>query len=229
MKPMINILLRDPDRYFSTGLTQGLLMHAKATGLQLRITDNTLEKHHADVVFFAAEYALSLCRYLGNRRTGPAHQQVFLIKEKPQPRDRAQFTGISGILYRHQHLEQACQLATQAWQHPNSQPQDDTHLALTHQETTVLRYLAQGASPHTIGQALSISIKTVSAHKRNAMVKLHMGRTPDLIYWLLRGGLNTLPAHRLPPYAAPQEPAISRYAGLTPTHSATHQEGRLAS
>ncbi|WP_454889852.1 response regulator transcription factor [Serratia quinivorans] len=229
MKSMINILLRDPDRYFSTGLTQGLLMHAKATGLRLRITDNTLEKHHADVVFFAAEYAPSLCRYLGNRRTGPAHQQVFLIKEKPQPRDGAQFQGISGILYRHHRLEQAWHLVTQAWQSPEGALPQDKHLALTHQETTVLRYLSQGLSPHTIGQALRISIKTVSAHKRNAMTKLHMGRNPDLIYWLLRGGLNTLPAHRLPPYAAPQEPVISRHSGLIPTHSATHQEGRLAS
>lgn len=212
MKPTVNILVREPNRYFATGLTQGLLMHAKATGLQLRITDNTLEKFHADVVFFAAEYAPSLCRYLGSRRVGPAHQQVFLIKEKPQPRDTTQFDSVSGILYRHERLEQACQLATQAWQHTDGHPLNDTHPALTPQETTVLRYLAQGVSPRVIGQALCISIKTVSTHKRNSMAKLHMGRTTDLIYWLLRGGLDALPAHRLP---SPQVPVISRQPQTT--------------
>jgi DNA-binding CsgD family transcriptional regulator len=209
MKPKINILVREPNQYFAAGLTQGLLMHAKAIGLLVRITDNTLEKSHADVVFFAAEYALS-CGYLGSRRTGPAHQQVILIKQKPQLGDTAQFYGVSGILYRHERLEQACQLATHAWQHTEAHPQDDAHPALTPQETTVLRYLAQGITHRAIGQALCINTKTVSTHKRNAMAKLHMVRTPDLIYWLLRGGLDSLPAHRLPLHAMKQKPITLR-------------------
>jgi DNA-binding CsgD family transcriptional regulator len=212
MEPIINILICEPNSYFADGLIRGILIHAHARGLNTRITRDTLDKHDADIVFLAVEQDPVLFRHLISRRTGPAHQQIFLIKEKLQRRDKEQFAGISGFLYRHQRLEWACQLATvslrQAGNLPATTQQQKTEQSLTVKETEVIRCLAQGLSPKEIGRKLEISEKTVSGHKRNAMAKLHMGRTPDFIYWMLRGGLDALPAHRLPPQLMSARPAF---------------------
>jgi DNA-binding NarL/FixJ family response regulator len=49
--------------------------------------------------------------------------------------------------------------------------------------------LIRGNSHRQIAQLLGLDVKTVSAHKRNAMVKLGFSRTSDLYYWMKNGGL----------------------------------------
>ena len=57
----------------------------------------------------------------------------------------------------------------------------DTALAgLTERELTVLRYLAKGSSNKEIGDALSLSNKTIGTHKANIMTKLGLTNVVDL-------------------------------------------------
>jgi DNA-binding NarL/FixJ family response regulator len=66
------------------------------------------------------------------------------------------------------------------------------HVAtLTHRETQVLRLIAAGYGNKEIGAQLTLSAKTVDAHKTNAMRKLDLrGRIDIVKYALLQGWLD---------------------------------------
>jgi DNA-binding NarL/FixJ family response regulator len=61
---------------------------------------------------------------------------------------------------------------------------------LTHREAEVLRLIASGYSNKEIASRLSLSVKTVEAHKANAMRKLGLNGRIDIVkYALLQGWL----------------------------------------
>ena len=63
--------------------------------------------------------------------------------------------------------------------------------ALTERESEVLRLIASGYSNKEIAAHLSLSVKTVEAHKANAMRKLDLtGRIDIVKYAILQGWLN---------------------------------------
>ncbi|KVN98551.1 LuxR family transcriptional regulator [Burkholderia ubonensis] len=57
---------------------------------------------------------------------------------------------------------------------------DSALASLTERELTVLRYLAKGSSNKEIGDALSLSNKTIGTHKANIMTKLGLTNVVDL-------------------------------------------------
>lgn len=63
---------------------------------------------------------------------------------------------------------------------------------LTIRERQILELVATGASSKEVGRALSISPRTVEAHKARIMVKLQARNSADLtrIYLNLKGDLN---------------------------------------
>ena len=63
--------------------------------------------------------------------------------------------------------------------------------ALTEREAAVLRLIASGYSNKEIAAQLSLSVKTVEAHKANAMRKLDLtGRIDIVKYAILQGWLD---------------------------------------
>lgn len=67
-----------------------------------------------------------------------------------------------------------------------------TGAALTDREADVLRLIARGYSNKEIANELSLSVKTIEAHKANAMRKLDLkGRVDIVNYAVLQGWLNT--------------------------------------
>jgi DNA-binding NarL/FixJ family response regulator len=67
-----------------------------------------------------------------------------------------------------------------------------TPVELTEREREVLRLIAWGYSNKEIGARLDVSVKTVEAHKANAMRKLGMrGRVDIVQYALLHGWLQS--------------------------------------
>jgi DNA-binding CsgD family transcriptional regulator len=203
MKTTVTILLAEPNLYFALGFSQGLLLHFTHIGVDLHISENLLDKNHCDMVFLAAEQDISKLRYLTQRRAAPAHQRIFVFKEKPSQHDSTQFKSLDGIFYRHQSVGWAMQIVTQALYKMTLPSTSKGHVntlcpALTAREIEILRYLANGQRASEISQYLHISAKTVSGHKRNAMEKLGITRTSDLNYWLLRGGIGQLATHSLP-------------------------------
>ena len=64
--------------------------------------------------------------------------------------------------------------------------------AITDREADVLRLIARGYSNKEIANELSLSVKTVEAHKANAMRKLDLAGRIDIVnYAVLQGWLNT--------------------------------------
>jgi len=64
------------------------------------------------------------------------------------------------------------------------------HSALTKSEIEILRYLSVGLTQQKISEILSLSPKTISFHKKNAMRKLDLGSNIELFYWLCSGELD---------------------------------------
>lgn len=203
MKPTVTILLAEPNMYFALGFSQGIKTYFNNLEIDVRISENPLDKTVCDMVFLAAEQDAAKLRYLTQRRTAPAHQCIFIFKEKPSRHDNIQFKNFDGIFYRHQSMSWAMQIVSQALQSMvlPSMPKKRTSAhrqPLTDREIEILRYLANGQRACEISHYLCISAKTVSGHKRNAMEKLGITRSSDLNYWLLRGGIGQLASHCLP-------------------------------
>ncbi len=67
--------------------------------------------------------------------------------------------------------------------------QGTPHDTLSDREFEVFRRLVDGESVTAIGQALSLSVKTVSTHKANMMHKLGLSNTTELVRYAMRHGL----------------------------------------
>lgn len=64
-------------------------------------------------------------------------------------------------------------------------PTGPDHHTLSEREFEVLRYLAQGQSIKSIGQALALSVKTVSTYRARLLDKLQLSTTAELIRYAL--------------------------------------------
>ncbi|HEC18532.1 MAG TPA: response regulator transcription factor [Gammaproteobacteria bacterium] len=66
---------------------------------------------------------------------------------------------------------------------------DVPHEALSNRELQVFQLLAAGKQVSQIGQALSLSTKTVSAHRANILKKMHMKNNAELMFYAIDNGL----------------------------------------
>jgi len=70
---------------------------------------------------------------------------------------------------------------------------EKSHGAVSERESAVLRLIASGYSNKEIASQLSLSVKTIEAHKANAMRKLDLNGRIDIVkYAKLQGWLNTV-------------------------------------
>jgi two-component system, NarL family, response regulator NreC len=65
----------------------------------------------------------------------------------------------------------------------------ETYDGLTEREREVLRMIAEGKSNKEIADDLSLSVRTVQAHRANLMGKLHMHDRTELVRYAIRKGL----------------------------------------
>lgn len=72
---------------------------------------------------------------------------------------------------------------------PGRTAPEDPYESLTERERQVLKLVAEGFTSKQIARALSISAKTVMAHRANLMSKLDVHNRSDLIRFALRQGL----------------------------------------
>ncbi len=63
------------------------------------------------------------------------------------------------------------------------------HVALSDREFQVLRQMATGKTLGQIGEAMSLSPKTVSVYRARLLAKLHLSTTADLLRYALEHGL----------------------------------------
>jgi DNA-binding NarL/FixJ family response regulator len=69
-----------------------------------------------------------------------------------------------------------------------NQPADERP-SLTAREIDVLRLVAKGRTSKEIGLDLSISIKTVEAHRSRILWKLHASGVVELVHYAIKNGL----------------------------------------
>lgn len=65
----------------------------------------------------------------------------------------------------------------------------ESYDGLTGREREVLRMIAEGRSNKEIADVLSLSVRTVQAHRANLMGKLHMHDRTELVRYAIRKGL----------------------------------------
>lgn len=70
--------------------------------------------------------------------------------------------------------------------------ESDPYSALTNREREVLQLVAQGLSNNQIGEALSISPRTVEVHRANLMRKLDFKNQADIIRFAIKRGIMPL-------------------------------------
>ncbi len=67
--------------------------------------------------------------------------------------------------------------------------ESESYDGLTEREREVLRMIAEGKSNKEIADDLSLSVRTVQAHRANLMGKLHMHDRTELVRYAIRKGL----------------------------------------
>jgi DNA-binding NarL/FixJ family response regulator len=68
-------------------------------------------------------------------------------------------------------------------------PQRKRPEALTNREQEILELIWSGLKNREIGQQLTISVKTVEAHRANMMKKVRVSNTAQLLKAAIQGGL----------------------------------------
>ncbi len=93
-------------------------------------------------------------------------------------------------LSRHEpfYATKASSILVQSMAHPLGSPSID-RTGLTKRERDVVILVAEGPSNKGVGDALNISAKTVESHRRNAMHKLGLKSTAELVRYAVRDGL----------------------------------------
>lgn len=72
------------------------------------------------------------------------------------------------------------------------QTRDESTQSLTSRELEILRLVAQGFNTKEIANNLSLSVKTIDAHRQHIMNKLNIHNTVDLTKYAIRAGLISL-------------------------------------
>ncbi len=71
--------------------------------------------------------------------------------------------------------------------------------SLTERERQVLKLLVDGYANEEVGEILTLSRRTVEAHRARIMLKLNMHDLPALVKYSIKSGLTTADEHRNDP------------------------------
>ncbi len=83
----------------------------------------------------------------------------------------------------------ARKLLEEYMQKVQSGEESESYDGLTGREREILKMIAEGKSNKEIADILSLSIRTVQAHRANLMAKLHMHDRTELVRYAIRKGL----------------------------------------
>ena len=83
----------------------------------------------------------------------------------------------------------ARKLLEEYMQKVQSGEESESYDGLTSREREILKMIAEGRSNKEIADTLSLSVRTVQAHRANLMAKLHMHDRTELVRYAIRKGL----------------------------------------
>lgn len=198
IKRTISILIADDNHYFVDGFRHLLKAFCHLRGISLHLLDrNAHLKDKIDIIFLSNCFVCP--PWLQELYQQGYTPQVFFIQEQGRNKlspKRPTYNSEcgAGVLYRHQ-TAQSIEALLDKVLYSNNQagsPYADKCRCLsplTTRETEVLQCLATGMCIQDTASYLVISNKTVNAHKRSAMHKLHFRRNQELHKWFVQGGL----------------------------------------
>lgn len=199
MKKTITVLICDDDQFYLAGLKCFLQSWFQPHGITVNVSTNFQQRACADVLFIALSELSPYRLYALRQEMKSNSSPVFVIggygdESLNCSRERVQMIGTD--IHRNSTLaalgEKFYDIIHRMESPPAPSRSASSHISLlyrlTFRETQILRYLARGISHAMVARYLHISEKTVSAHKRNIMVKLNLSRTTELNYWLIKEG-----------------------------------------
>jgi DNA-binding NarL/FixJ family response regulator len=71
----------------------------------------------------------------------------------------------------------------------SAETQSGYQFSVTARELQILKLLAEGKTNREVGASLTVSVRTVEAHRASLMRKLELGSLTDLIYFAIRNGI----------------------------------------
>lgn len=194
MLPVVTIMICDTNRYFSQGLEAVLHQYFTNKGLSPHFLTSDPRGFRADLVFQSHDF------YMGHQRLCQhAHPcsrpKVIMIENRPcgpyPGRATPRCVCMRGNIYRNNDREEMLLEVERVLSLSPSQHGDCPQCiqTLTPREQHILSSIKYGMRSSQIATFLRLSPKTVSAHKRKAMLKLGILRNTELYHWLRCGGL----------------------------------------
>lgn len=188
MKSPIDIAILDIDNYFLLGLKALLTQHFSRKGESVRFLSDRYRA--AALLVIQGDKANRMayhCRYASARQ-----QHVIMVQETAQrelPACLSEQSRITREVTRQTLLAEVERVLEirNGPAPPLSCPR--CACILTNREWQVLSAIRRCMVPYQVADYLNLSIKTISAHKCNAMNKLGFHRNSELYQWLRQGGL----------------------------------------
>lgn len=174
---IMNVLIEERDLYFKIGLM-----------FSLRLFFN---KNKQDVLFDPSEKIDLLIR---SEKTPPLKKgrKEIIISEKTNKRKCIQQgCTCKNILFKHDTAERFTLLLKKILMEKESKrPCIVCRSKLTRREKQILNKFSEGLSSADIAKNIGLHVKSVSQHKRNAMRKLSLRNTKELLLWLTLNKVN---------------------------------------
>ncbi|CAI0999456.1 helix-turn-helix transcriptional regulator [Serratia fonticola] len=191
MTHMLKVLIVDPDQFFVSGLQQLMIKHFQAKGIAVSFMNNQLSYPMADLIIWAPGYPTTLMPTGLLARN--VHMAPLIIIMSRQITHLSTHT-MPWVFHRHECHSILLALIDQALissviakkREGRSQQLENDYTLLSQRQREVIRYVLKGMCLNEIADKLQIHIKTVSSHKRAAMVKLQLNRTAELYNWFIR-------------------------------------------
>lgn len=187
----IDVAILDANQYFALGLEEILKQHFFHKQWSVAFLP-AAHSEKADLLFLGSSIN-GIARY-SRHQIPPFRQKVITVLETMQPGSRCQSAticlGEQGIITRNiktkELLSRVDRILTDV---PLPHEIDCPHCTspLTYRECEILSAIRRCMTPIQVAKRFNCSIKTVSAHKRNAMIKLNINSDTALYYWLRNG------------------------------------------
>ncbi|MNG55519.1 transcriptional regulator RcsB [compost metagenome] len=204
IKKVVTVAIVDTNRFFLDGLRLGVLEHFRKKGLLVNFVSGP-SMGHADIIFqhiIVGRPSFYCSRIQSELSYNPLFFFIYDSVAKPgtlQWQDRDGCLRNGGNVYRNESLNVVIPRVYDALIAANKKSQETNQKygcccrrhRLTSREYQVLRYFSMVGSSNAVARLLKISAKSVSTHKRSAMLKIGLRNNLDLYHWLRLERKNT--------------------------------------
>jgi len=204
IKKTVTVAILDTNRFFWNGLRLGVLEHFRKKGLLVNFVSGP-SMGHADIIFQHIIVGRPSF-YCSRMPSDLPHNPLFFFiydsvakSDTLQWPDRDRCLRNGGDIYRNESLNvvlprvYAALIAAKKESKETNQKYGCccSRNRLTPREHQVLRYFSMVGSSNAVARLLNISVKSVSTHKRSAMLKIGLRNHLDLYHWLRLERKNT--------------------------------------